>query len=75
MIGYPVAYYVSRRAGRTKGLLLVLLILPFWVNYLLRMLAWIGLLQPDGMGEPRLDRARHLRRAAVVARAATRWWS
>ena len=48
VIGYPVAYYVSRRAGRTKGLLLVLLILPFWVNYLLRMLAWIGLLQPEG---------------------------
>jgi ABC-type spermidine/putrescine transport system permease subunit I len=48
VIGYPVAYYVSRRAGRAKGLLLVLLILPFWVNYLLRMLAWIGLLQPEG---------------------------
>jgi ABC-type spermidine/putrescine transport system permease subunit I len=47
-IGYPVAYYVARRAGRTKTLLLVLLILPFWVNYLLRMLAWIGLLQPEG---------------------------
>ncbi len=48
VIGYPVAYYVSRHATRTKALLLAALILPFWVNYLLRMLAWIGLLQPEG---------------------------
>jgi spermidine/putrescine transport system permease protein len=47
-IGYPVAYYIARHAGRTKTLLLVLLILPFWVSYLMRMLAWIGLLLPDG---------------------------
>jgi spermidine/putrescine transport system permease protein len=47
-IGYPVAYYVARHAGRTKKLLLVLLVIPFWVSYLLRMLAWIGLLAPDG---------------------------
>src|SRR6202007_2540787 len=47
-IGYPVAYYVARHAGRSKKLLLVLLVIPFWVSYLLRMLAWIGLLSPDG---------------------------
>lgn len=47
-IGYPVAYYVARHAKRTKALLLVLLVIPFWVSYLLRMLAWIGLLSPDG---------------------------
>jgi putrescine transport system permease protein len=48
-IGYPVAYYLSRHARRTKKLLLVLLIVPFWVSYLMRMLAWIGLLLPDGL--------------------------
>ncbi len=48
-IGYPVAYYLARHAGRTKVLLLVLLIIPFWVSYLMRMLAWIGLLLPDGL--------------------------
>jgi len=48
-IGYPVAYYLARHAGRTKVLLLVLLIIPFWVSYLMRMLAWIGLLLPDGI--------------------------
>jgi len=47
-IGYPVAYYVARLSGRTKGLLLLLIFLPFWVSYLMRMLAWIGLLAPNG---------------------------
>jgi spermidine/putrescine transport system permease protein len=47
-IGYPVAYYVSRHARRSKTLLIVLLVIPFWVSYLLRMLAWIGLLSSDG---------------------------
>jgi ABC-type spermidine/putrescine transport system permease subunit I len=47
-IGYPVAYYVARHARRTKTLLIVLLVIPFWVSYLLRMLAWIGLLSSDG---------------------------
>ena len=48
VIGYPVAYYVARHARRTKALLIVLLVIPFWVSYLLRMLAWIGLLSSDG---------------------------
>ena len=50
LIGYPVAYYAARHAGRWKALVLVLLILPFWINYLMRMLAWINLLSPDGLG-------------------------
>ena len=49
-IGYPVAYFAARHAGRWRGLVLLLLILPFWINYLMRMLAWINLLSPDGMG-------------------------
>jgi spermidine/putrescine transport system permease protein len=49
LIGYPVAYYLARHARKTKGLLLVLLVIPFWVSYLMRMLAWIGLLLPDGL--------------------------
>ena len=49
LIGYPVAYYLARHARRTKTLLLILLIVPFWVSYLMRMLAWIGLLLPDGL--------------------------
>lgn len=48
LIGYPVAYYVSRLAGKRRGLLLALLLAPFWINYLMRMLAWVNLLQLDG---------------------------
>ena len=48
LVGYPVAYYLARHAGRWRGVLLALMIVPFWVNYLMRMLAWVNLLQIDG---------------------------
>ncbi|HEY7704963.1 MAG TPA: ABC transporter permease [Acidimicrobiia bacterium] len=48
LIGYPMAYLVSRKAGRWKGLLLLIIIAPFWINYLMRMMAWVNLLSPDG---------------------------
>lgn len=48
VIGYPVAYYAARHAGRWRGIVLVALVLPFWISYLMRMLAWVNLLQPDG---------------------------
>jgi spermidine/putrescine transport system permease protein len=47
-IGYPVAYYVSRHAGRWKAPLLLLLVLPFWISYLMRMFAWTNLLDSGG---------------------------
>jgi ABC-type spermidine/putrescine transport system permease subunit I len=48
LIGYPFAYFVARHAGRFKNLFLVLFFAPFWISYMLRMLAWISLLQDDG---------------------------
>ncbi len=48
LIAYPEAYYVSRHGGRWKGVLLLGLIAPFFISYLMRMLAWINLLQDDG---------------------------
>jgi spermidine/putrescine transport system permease protein len=48
LIGYPAAYFVARFAGRRKALFLVLLIAPFWISYMMRMLAWIDLLQING---------------------------
>jgi putrescine transport system permease protein len=56
LIGYPVAYYLARHARRLKGPLLVLLIIPFWISYLMRLLAWIGLLLPDGLVNRSLER-------------------
>jgi spermidine/putrescine transport system permease protein len=50
LVGYPVAYFAARHAGRWKGAILLALILPLWINYLMRMLAWINLLAPDGIG-------------------------
>ena len=48
-IGFPIAYFLARHAGKRKLLLLVLIIVPFWVNYLMRMLAWVNLLSVDGL--------------------------
>jgi spermidine/putrescine transport system permease protein len=48
LIGYPVAYYAARHARRGRAVLLVALVLPFWISYLMRMLAWVNLLQTDG---------------------------
>ena len=49
VIGFPVAYYLARHAGKRRMLLLLLIIAPFWVNYLMRMLAWVNLLSPSGL--------------------------
>ena len=48
VIGYAVAYYTARHAGKWRGLILVLLISPLWISYLMRIYAWQSLLQPDG---------------------------
>ena len=48
LIAYPAAYFVARFSGRRKALFLILLIAPFWISYMMRMLAWIGLLQTNG---------------------------
>jgi len=48
LIGYPVAYFIARHSGRFKTFFLVAFIAPFWISYMMRMLAWVGLLQDDG---------------------------
>jgi spermidine/putrescine transport system permease protein len=48
LIGYPAAYFVARFAGKRKALFLVLLIAPFWISYMMRMLAWVDLLSTGG---------------------------
>lgn len=49
LIAFPVSYYVARLSGKRKGLLLALLIAPFWISYMMRMFAWVNLLQDDGL--------------------------
>lgn len=64
VIGYPVAYYVARYGGRRRGLLLALLLAPFWISYLMRMLAWVNLLQTDGYVNDLIDAVPGLGRVA-----------
>jgi ABC-type spermidine/putrescine transport system permease subunit I len=47
-IGYPVAYYVARLSGRWRGLLLALILAPWWINYITRMLGWVSILNTEG---------------------------
>ncbi|HML14389.1 MAG TPA: ABC transporter permease [Xanthobacteraceae bacterium] len=49
VLGYPVAYGMARIPRRWQGLLLVLVILPFWTSFLIRIYAWINILQHDGL--------------------------
>jgi spermidine/putrescine transport system permease protein len=49
LIGYPVAYYIAIFGGRWKNVLLALVILPFFVNYLIRTYAWIAMLGDEGL--------------------------
>ena len=49
LIGYPAAYYISLCSPRRQKVLLVLAILPFWSNYLIRTYAWIVLLNREGL--------------------------
>ena len=49
LLGYPMAYAIARSAPATRNVLLMLIILPFWTSFLLRVYAWIGLLKTDGV--------------------------
>ena len=49
LIGYPVAYWISRYGGRHKALLLILVMLPFWTSYLIRTYAWMIILRDNGV--------------------------
>jgi spermidine/putrescine transport system permease protein len=46
--GYPVAYMIALSPGRIKPFLLVLLVLPFWISFIIRNLAWISILGEHG---------------------------
>ncbi len=49
VIGYPVAYYIAVYGGRYRNALIALLVLPFFVNYLVRTYAWVALLSDEGL--------------------------
>jgi putrescine transport system permease protein len=49
LLGYPMAYAIARAAPRRRPLLLMLVILPFWTSFLIRVYAWMGLLAENGI--------------------------
>ena len=49
LIGYPMAYGVARARPATRNILLLMVILPFWVSFLLRVYAWMGILGRHGV--------------------------
>ena len=48
LIGYPIAYAIVRSTPTMKNILLLMVILPFWTSFLLRVYAWMGLLADQG---------------------------
>jgi putrescine transport system permease protein len=48
LIGYPIAYAMTRAPRRAQAILVVLVILPFWTSFLIRIYAWMNILQHDG---------------------------
>lgn len=49
LLGYPLAYYIATRGEKIRNFLLVLVIIPFWTNFLIRTYAWISILRADGL--------------------------
>jgi putrescine transport system permease protein len=49
LVAYPMAYAIARASATMRNVLLLLVILPFWTSFLLRVYAWIGLLKTDGV--------------------------
>jgi len=48
VIGYPMAYYIARASESNRNTLMMMVMLPFWTSYLIRVYAWIGILKNDG---------------------------
>jgi putrescine transport system permease protein len=49
LLGYPIAYFIAQQPRARRNLLLLGIILPFWISFLLRVYAWIGLLNNKGL--------------------------
>jgi putrescine transport system permease protein len=47
--GFPIAYAISRTPRRVQALLVILVVLPFWTSFLIRIYAWMNILQHDGL--------------------------
>ncbi len=63
LLGYPMAYFLARERGRLRNMATMLIMLPMWMNFLLRTYSWVFLLERNGffntlletIGLPKLD--------------------
>lgn len=55
ILGYPVAYIISRMSPRKRNILIMLFIIPMWMNFLLRTYAWLPILGKNGLLNSLLD--------------------
>jgi putrescine transport system permease protein len=49
LIGYPIAYGIARSPQPTRNILLLMVVIPFWISFLLRVYAWMGILKTKGL--------------------------
>ncbi len=49
LVGYPLAYFIARAPARQRSLLLFLILLPFWTNFVIRIYAWMNILRSNGL--------------------------
>jgi len=49
LLGYPMAYAIATASERWRVLLLMLIVLPFWTSFLIRVYAWMGILKSNGI--------------------------
>ena len=49
LVAFPLAYFIATRVTKRKGLLVVLLVIPFWTSFLIRTIAWLTILGPRGL--------------------------
>jgi len=49
LVAYPMAYGIARSSARWRNVMLLLVVLPFWTSFLVRVYAWIGLLRNNGL--------------------------
>ena len=77
LVGYPLAYIISRTGARVQSVLVMLVMLPMWMNFLLRTYAWMTLLEDNGIINTALGHA-GIAKAAYDQYVTARWcwaWS
>ncbi|MBR4549988.1 MAG: ABC transporter permease [Oscillospiraceae bacterium] len=65
LMGYPAAYIIARAPARTQKIMITLIMIPMWMNFLIRTYAWMTILQDTGILNSFLS-ALHLRRVHII---------